>query len=314
VIRKIAVLGAGTMGRGIALTFAMYGYEVNVYEPDERQRLMAKEIIRNDLQLLAEEGITSSENVERSLNSIRIGGILEEVVRDADYVIEAIPEVLHLKQETFRKLDLLCPDKTILSTNTSSLKLSDIIREVSEERKKRAMVTHWYNPPHIIPLVELSFFGNMPEETYKEVEELYRSIKKQVVKVLKDVPGLVANRIQQAIAREVFALMESGVADAKDIDKALTFGPAFRFATSGLLQIADFGGLDIWCTVADNLWKVLSNATSAPQILREKVRQGKLGVKTGEGFFNYEGVDIIQIRKQFLKKLLIQLKASQYYL
>lgn len=312
-IKKIGVLGAGTMGHGIALAFAMYGYDVNVYEPDEKRRSLAKQDMRHEMEILAEEGIIDGANLQKILDSIKMYAELEKAVIDRDYVIEAIPEILELKQDTFKKLDELCPKQTIFSSNTSSLRLSDMMDKVSEERKKRMMVTHWYNPAHIIPLVELSFFGNMPEEIYKEVESLYKSIRKQVVKVLKDVPGLVANRIQQAIAREVFALMEMGVAAPEDIDRALTFGPAFRFATSGLLQIADFGGLDIWCIVADNLWKVLSNATSAPEFLKEKVKEGKLGLKTGEGFFSYKNVDSYQIKKHYIKKLIHQLKASQYY-
>lgn len=312
-IKKIAVLGAGTMGHGIALTFAAYGYDVNVYEPDEIRRSMAKEEIKHELETLIEEEIVNVNSPQKIMDSIRMFDKLEDAVQDRDYVIEAIPEILELKQDVFEKLDKICAMDTVFSSNTSSLKLSDMMKRVSEERRKRIMVTHWYNPPHIVPIVELSFFGNMPEKIYKEIESLYKTIGKQVVKVLKDIPGLVANRIQQAIAREVFALMQMNAAEPEDIDKALTFGPAFRFATSGLLQIADFGGLDIWCTVADNLWKVLSNATSAPEFLKEKVKQGKLGIKTGEGFFNYKNIDISQIRKQYIKKLIYQLKVSKYY-
>lgn len=313
-ISKIGVLGAGTMGHGIALTFAMHGYDVKVYEPDEKRRLAALSEIKQELEFLVEEGVISESRVSETLSNIKMYDDLAGAVCDRDYIIEAAPEVLELKRELFQQLDSLCPKETILSSNTSSLKLTDIVAKISEERKKRTLIAHWYNPAHIIPLVELSFFGNIPEQVYREVEHLYKSIDKQVVKVLKEVPGLVANRIQQAIAREVFALMELGVASAEDIDKALTFGPAFRFATSGLLQIADFGGLDIWCVVAENLWRELSNATSAPEFLKQKVREGKLGIKTGEGFFKYDPKQIPQIRKQYLRKLIHQLKACKFYI
>src|SRR5690606_19488196 len=138
-----------------------------------------------------------------------------------------------------------------------------------------------------MPIVELSYFGNMPKEIYQEVEGLFESIKKQYIKVLKDVPGLVANRIQQGIAREVFSIIEQGIAEPEDVDKALMFGPAFRHATTGQLEVADLGGLDIWSIVGDNLLKVMDNRTEANPLLREKVKEGKLGVKTGEGFFKY---------------------------
>jgi 3-hydroxybutyryl-CoA dehydrogenase len=171
-----------------------------------------------------------------------------------------------------------------------------------------------YNPAHLMPIVELSFFGNMPEEIYQKVDQLYRSINKQPVKVLKDVPGLVANRIQQGLAREVFSLIEMGVAEPAEIDKALKFGPAFRYATTGHLEVTDFGGLDIWCIVGDNLLKVMDNSQSANQLLRKKVDEGKLGIKSGEGFYEYSPEEIPVIREKFMKKLIHQLKASEYYI
>jgi len=137
--------------------------------------------------------------------------------------------------------------------------------------------------------------------------------KKQPVKVLKDVPGLVANRIMQGVAREVFSLIEQGVAEPADIDKALKFGPAFRYATTGQLEVTDFGGLDIWCTVGDNLLKVMDNSQRANNLLRQKVSEGKLGLKSGEGFYKYAPEKAPEIRKHFMKKLIKQLKVSDYY-
>jgi len=153
----------------------------------------------------------------------------------------------------------------------------------------------------------------MPDDIYKEVEELYKSIKKQTVKVLKSVPGLVANRIQQGVAREVFSLIEQGIADPAEIDKALKFGPAFRYATTGQLEVADLGGLDIWCTVGDNLLKEMDNSTCANPILREKVEQGKLGIKSGAGFYDYTPEEKEKIQKEFNQRLIHQLKASEFY-
>lgn len=220
---------------------------------------------------------------------------------------------MELKQNLFKQLDELCLKHTILASNTSSLQLNDMMSLVGEKRKERMMVNHWYNPAHLMPIVELSYFGNMPEAIYKEVEQLYGSIKKQTVKVLKDVPGLVANRIQQGVAREAFSIIEQGIASPEDVDKALKFGPAFRYATTGQLEVADFGGLDIWCIVGDNLLKVMDNSPCANNLLRQKVKEGKLGIKTGEGFYTYKKEDILAIRKKFMKKLIHQLTASSYY-
>ncbi|SDF14337.1 3-hydroxyacyl-CoA dehydrogenase family protein [Sporolituus thermophilus] len=312
-ITKIGVLGAGTMGHGIAEAFAMYGYDVNLYDIDAARLKNALAEIRDELELLAEENYIPLDSIPKIIDKIKLHTDLQQAVTDRDYVIEAVPEVLELKQRLFQKLDEYCPEHTVLASNTSSLKLSDMMALVSERRKQRMIVNHWYNPAHLMPIVEMSFFGNMPQSIYKEVEKLYASIKKQTVKVLKDVPGLVANRIQQGVAREVFSIIEQGIAAPEDVDKALKFGPAFRYATTGQLEIADFGGLDIWCIVGDNLLKVMDNSQKANRLLREKVKEGKLGIKSGEGFYKYSSEEVPKIRKKFMKKLIHQLKASEYY-
>ena len=312
-IKKIAVLGAGTMGHGIAETFALYGYQVNLFEVDEKRLIVAQQEIQAELEMLAEEDFIDSAKIQPTLQNITFFTDMKQAVADRDYVIEAAPEILDLKQKMFKQLDEYCPAHTILASNTSSLALNGMMELVSEQRKQKMMVNHWYNPAHLMPLVELSYFGNMPEETFNEVRELYKSVKKQTVKVLKDVPGLVANRIQQGVAREAFSIIEQGIAAPEDVDIALKFGPAFRYATTGQLEVADFGGLDIWCIVGDNLLKVMDNSTAANPLLHEKVKEGKLGIKSGEGFYKYNKDEIPAIRKKFMKKLIHQLKASEYY-
>lgn len=313
-IKKIAVLGAGTMGKSIAENFAIYGYDVNLFDIDEGRLRNVKNEIKIDLEFLAEEGYIKDSVIPEAMNNIHYFSDIKEAVVDRDFITESIPEILELKQETFKLLDDICPEQTIFTSNTSSLGLNDMMALVSENRKKRMMVTHYYNPAHIMPIVELSYFGNMPEEVYQEVEYLFESIKKQYIKVLKDVPGLVANRIQQGIAREVFSIIEQGIAEPEDVDKALMFGPAFRYATTGQLEVADLGGLDIWSIVGDNLLKVMDNRTEANPLLREKVKEGKLGVKTGEGFFKYNPETLVQTRNEFNKRLIYQLKVSQNYI
>lgn len=313
-IKKIAVLGAGTMGHGIAEAFAMHGFEVNLFDTDANRLLAAKDEIRTELALLVAENFIPLPIVQAALDKITYFTDMKQAVTDRDYVIEATPEILELKQNLFKQLDDLCPSHTILASNTSSLKLNDMMALVSPSRKERILVTHWYNPAHLIPIIELSYFGNMPQDIYNQVEELHLAINKQTVKVLKDVPGLVANRIQQGVAREVFSLIEMGVAAPADIDKALKFGPAFRYATTGQLEVADFGGLDIWCVVGDNLLKEMDNSECANNLLREKVQQGKLGIKSGEGFYQYSPEEIGAIKNNFMKKLIHQLKASNYYI
>jgi len=312
-IGNISVIGAGTMGHAIAGCFALYGYPVSVYESFEEVRTGCRERIKNQYDFLCQEGALESGKAEEALNDITVYADLKEAVEHADYVIEAIPEVPELKQEMFDQLVQFCRPDTIFASNTSSIPFSKLTAKLNEEDKKRLMVCHWYNPAHLIPLVELSCFGNMPDERYQEVEDLYRSIEKQPAKVLKDIPGLLANRIQQGIAREVFSLLEMGAAEAKDIDAALKYGPAFRYATAGQLEVADFGGIDIWCTVGDNLLAVMDRSDKASPLLREKVQEDKLGFKSGEGFFKYPDDQKQQIQNQFNKRLLKQLQISKNY-
>jgi 3-hydroxybutyryl-CoA dehydrogenase len=313
-IKKISVIGAGTMGHSIASAFALYGYSVNLFDTYEEQLKRVKGIMEKELLELVEGQLFNENQIKRALDNVTLFNDLEAATKDSDYVIEAIPERIDLKVELFDKLDKFTPKHAILASNTSSLSLEDMMVNVSDERKERMIVNHWYNPGLLMPLVELSYFGNMPDDIYKEVEELYKSIKKQTVKVLKSVPGLVANRIQQGVAREVFSLIEQGIADPAEIDKALKFGPAFRYATTGQLEVADLGGLDIWCTVGDNLLKEMDNSICANPILREKVEQGKLGIKSGAGFYDYTPEEKEKIQKEFNQRLIHQLKASEFYI
>lgn len=312
-IRNISVIGAGTMGHAIAGCFALYGYQVSVYESFDHMRNSCKDRIKAQYQFLCSEGLYEADRIQKSLDNITMFGNLKEAVNSADYVIEAIPEAVELKQQLFGQLVEYCREDTVFASNTSSLAFSQLTEKLAEEDKKRVMVCHWYNPAHLIPLVELSCFGNMPEAVYQEVEELYKSIEKRPAKVLKDIPGLLANRIQQGIAREVFSLMAMGAAEAEDIETALKFGPAFRYATTGQLEVTDFGGLDIWCTVGDNLLSVMDRSAEASPLLREKVQEGKLGFKTGEGFFPYPENKKQEVQNAFHKRLLQQLKVSKNY-
>jgi 3-hydroxybutyryl-CoA dehydrogenase len=312
-LERIGVIGGGTMGHGIAAAFALHGLSVHVFEPLPAQRAAIMPAVEAAYALLVEEAFIDSAAAARALPQIKIFSELAAAVTDRDFVVEAIPEKMDLKQTLFAELDALCPPATIFATNTSSLPLAPMIDGLPAARRSRTLVTHWYNPPLLMPLVEISCFGNTPIAIHDEVATLHRAIGKRTAKVIKDVPGLIANRIQQAVAREVFSLIEQGVADAADIDTALKFGPAFRYATTGQLEVADFGGLDIWLTVGDNLLAVMDASKAASPILRAKVEQGKLGVKSGEGFYVYDKDTLPAVRGAFLRRLVTQLKTSRAY-
>ena len=312
-IDRIGVVGGGTMGHGIAASFALAGCDVTLFEPSEKQRAHVLPAVRAAYDLLVEEKAVTAEAADRALARIRLTEDLASAVADRGFVVEAIPERLELKQALFADLDRLCPADAVFASNTSSLPLEAMIANLPPERRARTMVTHWYNPPLLMPIVELSFFGNMDACVYAEVEALHVAAGKQTVKVLKDVPGLVANRIQQGVAREVFSILEQGIAAPEDVDKALKFGPGFRYATTGQLEIADFGGLDIWLTVGDNLLAVMDASTRANDLLRARVADGKLGVKSGEGFYRWDPETVAERLKAFQRRLIRQLEASKTY-
>ena len=312
-INNITVIGAGTMGHGIANVFAMHGHKVSLYESFDNVRNAVLEQIRGELAFMAEEQYIPHDAIEKTLSNITLYSDLEPAAKNADFVIEAIPENLELKKELFAKLDIICPSHTIFASNTSSLSLKEMIADLPEKRQARTMVCHWYNPAHLIPIAELSFFGNMDDAIFQDVYDLHVKAGKQPIKVLKDIPGLIANRMLHAMAREIFHLIEIGAAAPEDIDKALKFGPGFRSATTGILETADMGGLDIWCACEDNLFGELNNSPRACDFMRDKVNQGKLGLKSGEGFYTYPPETRDFVKNAFNKRLLTQLKTSEHY-
>lgn len=312
-IKNISVIGAGTMGHGIAHVFARHGYKVSLYDAFEPCLAAAPQKMREELQFMADEEYISQADVETALANITSYTDLAEAVKDADYVIEAIPEKMELKKELFGKLDKLCPPHTVFASNTSSLKLSEMIADLPEERQARCMISHWYNPAYLLPIAELSNFGNMPEEVFAEVYELYVNSGKKPVCVKKDITGMIANRLLHAQAREAFHLVEIGAGSPEDIDNALKFGPCFRNATTGMLEVADMGGLDIWLAGEDNIFPALDNSEEACDAMRDLVKEGNLGLKTGKGFFTYTEEEREKAQKEFYRRLITQLKASANY-
>ena len=312
-IRKIAVIGAGTMGHGIANTFARHGYDVRIYDSFSQSLDLVLDRIRGELEFMVSEDYITQSEAEDALGNVTVCRDLASAVSDADYVIEAITEKLGPKKALFKELDALCPPETVFASNTSSLKLQDIIEDLPPERQKMSMVSHWYNPAYLIPCVELSKFGNMDDEVFDQVMELYVNSGKKPVRILKDVTGMITNRLLHALAREAFRLVEEGVGEKEDVDNALKYGPCFRGATTGMMDVADMGGLDVWVTAEDNIFPALDNSDRACGMMRKLVEEGHYGLKTGKGFGEYPEGRAEEVQKDFLRRLITQLKASEYY-
>jgi 3-hydroxybutyryl-CoA dehydrogenase len=284
-IQNISVLGAGIMGHGIAQSFLMGGYPVWLYDIRESILETAKKHIEKNLELFSQAGFIGKEDIEPILSRLSITTDLENTVEGSDFIVEAAPEDLSLKQELFQRVESLCRKDTIIATNTSSLILKDIGARV--KTKERLVITHWFNPPHIVPTVEVVKGEWTSDETMETAYGLLTKIKKVPVKIYQELPGFLVNRIQVAMAREVFDLYEKGVASAADIDKAVKGSFGFRLASIGPLLTADFGGLELWLKVCEHLFLHIQSSTDPPKALQRLVSQGHLGIKSGKGFYDY---------------------------
>jgi len=284
-IKKVSVLGAGIMGHGIAQAFLLGGYPVSLYDIQESILETARAHIERNLELFQQADLIKSGEMEPALRKLVTTSNLERAVEGSDFIVEAAPEKLELKQGLFQEVESFCRPDTILASNTSSLTLKDIGARV--KNKERLVITHWFNPPHIVPTVEVVRGDQTSGETLEVACQLMTKIKKVPVKINLELPGFLINRIQIAMAREVFDLYEKGVASAADIDKAVKGSFGFRLASIGPLMTADLGGLDLWLKVCENLLPQIQSSTEPPKALQRLVSQGHTGIKSGKGFYDY---------------------------
>lgn len=283
--KPVAVLGLGTMGHGIAQTFAAAGYPVRCFDEHPAARASTHARVRSNLQAFVKAGLLPQASVEPIVARITICDTEAEAVSPAFFVTEAVKEDLAVKLDLFARLEALTSPQTILASNSSTFPISQ-----SGARLKfpgRAVVTHWFNPPHLVPLVEVVPGPRTDEATTQTAMELMRQIGKEAVRLRKELPGFLVNRIQVAVMREVWDLLERGVASADDIDTALRASVGFRLAAVGPLEVHDFGGLDIQTTVFRNLSPEIRSSIDLPLVVRQLVEQGHLGAKTGRGFHEY---------------------------
>lgn len=287
VIEKVGVVGAGTMGHGIAMEMALNGVPTILYDISEEALQEARKKVDRNINLFKVENYEFAVNLDDIDSYLQYSSDLHSLA-DVDFVTETASENIEVKHAIFEQLDDICKADAILASNTSSLSLSDVFSSVKNHRQQ-SVLTHWFNPPHLVPLVEILRSEETTDETYTKVKAFLESMGKVTIEVKKETPGLVANRIQAAMAREVLTLLEEGIADARDLDKAITSGPGFRLSTSGLLEIMDFGGIDVWTKVIEELQPVIASGTKEFESTRTKVEEGNLGVKTGKGFFEYPG-------------------------
>ncbi len=284
-IRNITIIGSGVMGTGIAQSFALNGYQVTLNDISQEYLAKADIRIQADMEIMIDEESISLLQKEQALQNIKYEIDIEKALELSDFIIEAIPEVLEMKWKLYSKIEKLISKDTIIASNTSTFPISRLAENASFAN--RMVITHFFNPAHLVPLVEIVKHEKTEESILAKTIELMHSIGKKPVVVKKEISGFIANRLQTALMREAFYLLNEGVASAEDIDTAVTAGPGFRWAFTGPIEIADFGGLDTWQRVFDNVAPELDKAVSAPNIIKALVAQNKLGAKSGEGIFHY---------------------------
>jgi 3-hydroxybutyryl-CoA dehydrogenase len=284
-VKDIAVLGSGIMGHGIAQTFLMAGYPVMLYDIQETILDTAKAHVQKNMQLFVAAGLLAGEEMEPALKRLSTTTDLKKSVEASDFIIEAAPENLDLKRKLFEEVESFCRKDAIMASNTSSLTLGEI--GIGVQNKERLVVTHWFNPPHIVPTVEVVRCEWTSDETFDLAYRLMEKIRKVPVKINRELPGFIVNRIQVAMAREVFDLFEKGLASAEDIDKAVRGSIGFRLASIGPLLTADLGGIELWLRVCENLLPKIQSSIDPPKALQNLVSQGDFGIKSGKGFYDY---------------------------
>ena len=300
-IKEVLVIGAGTMGHSIAQVYAQAGIEVNLVDINQDALDHAMNLIKSNLNTLAEFKRVNTNEIPNILDRIHPSTDLPNAAKKADLVVEAVSEVPDLKVEIFSQLSEYCLEDTILASNTSSL---DIFRIVKVKRPERLVIQHWFAPPHIIPLVEIVPGRKTSKEVVELSVKLLEKIGKKPVVLKKFIDQFIVNKIQNAIGGVLFELLIKRIANPETIDAAIKYSLGIRLPIVGVIQTLDFTGLDL-------IYDILKSRGTELSLITDKVEQGHLGAKTGQGFYDYGGKseeEILKKRDRLYLKMLDHLE------
>lgn len=304
--QTVAVLGLGTMGHGIAQVFATARLTVRCWDEEKSARQSLHKRIRGNLGAFVGAGLVQRRSVKGILERITVCESETEAVSGAHFVTEAVREDLAVKQDLFARLEGAVSAKTILASNSSTFPISASAAKM--QRPERAIVTHWFNPPHIVPVVEVVPGARTSAAVTAKTLALMRSIGKEPIHLLQEIPGFVVNRVQIAVMREVWDLLDRGIASPQDIDAAISGTMGFRLAAVGPLEVNDFGGLDIHTRVFENLVPGIQSGTEIPGCIRKLVAGGHFGVKSGRGIYSYSPAEAARRTRRRDRRFLELLK------
>lgn len=294
-IKNVTVLGSGLMGKGLALVFSKDN-DTNVILRSRNFKDDPVADIKSNLDMLVEKETMSKSDAKSALSRVTYTEDMEKAVKHADLVVECVPEVMEIKQNLFRDIEPMCKDTCIFATNTSVMSITEIASKVND--KSRVVGAHFWNPPYLIPLVEV-VKGNETSDSTMDMTYYYlRKIGKKPVKCMKDVQGFIANRLQHAIWREALSIVENEIADPETVDEALRYGPGLRWPILGILENADMIGLDLSYNIQKNILPYLEDSHEPSKLLKQKVNDGDLGFKSGKGYrtWTQEEIEASNIR------------------
>jgi 3-hydroxybutyryl-CoA dehydrogenase len=299
--QKIGVIGGGLMGHGIAYLFAAAGHPVGIFEPSAEIRASLPKRLQALVDLFGDDAVL--------LKRIETHDQMAPAMKDTRFVFEAAPEKLPLKQKIFAELESVVAPDTILASNSSAIPSTEIGKHL--KHRERVVGTHFWNPPHLVPLVEVIQNEKTSDAVLRATMDVLRDAGKVPVHVRRDIPGFVGNRLQHAMKREAFALVAAGVCDAETVDTVVKEGFGARTAVLGPMEQSDLVGLDLALDIAEVLYEHLDRTAHAPDILREKLKAGKLGMKSGEGLRKWGPGEADKVRARLSQFLVDQAKARK---